>query len=60
MTPETTEQAVRRLRSELSLEERLADTCPGCGQHTVVDGTCTGCGKRKHGDEVFVGETRIA
>ena len=57
MTPE---QIRRRKHSEKTLEERLADVCPGCGLHAIVDGACTLCGKNKAGGEVYVGETRIA
>jgi hypothetical protein len=56
----TTEQDARRAFSALTLEERLADVCSGCGQHTVKDGKCELCGRERSRTQVFVGETRIA
>ena len=32
---------------DADLLRRLADTCPGCGLHRVVDGRCTQCGTDK-------------
>lgn len=33
--------------ADANLLRRLADTCPGCGLHRVVNGRCTQCGTDK-------------
>lgn len=37
MTVVTREMAARREFSQLSLELKVADVCPGCGQHIIPD-----------------------